>query len=90
MKDFFDNFKKENKEDLENLLINLCKKNGWFLTDQDWLGIIADGKYYCLGDPSDKIEKIIIAETTEHELVECEDDADEVFSSEGETFYVSI
>ena len=56
---YFDNFKKENKDNLDSALVSLCRKNGWYQTDEDWLGIIADNKYYCLGDPSAPIKEII-------------------------------
>jgi hypothetical protein len=90
MTDFFDNFKKENANNLDKAIVSLCRENDWFQTDEDWLGIVADGCYYCLGDPSAKIEKIINMPTTEHELTENENEAEEIFHAAGKTFYVIV
>lgn len=87
----FDKLKQKysNSGDFEAALVKLSRSGDFGVCDKDYLGIIQDDTYYCLGDPTTDWEVIQAQETTEHKIVPI-DQADDVVVVDGIEYGIEV
>lgn len=94
--EFLDNWKKQvivgTEDELYEAVGALCTEKEWPVGDHDPLGLVADGNYYCLGDPSSTLKEMIEQKTTSHQVVWDDDRASdyERILLDGKVYFVEF